>query len=275
VHAVRDAVEAFRNGQGESRQKWSPRALGIEFSGHLDESQGRVVFSPSLQWNDVDILSPLKSTLGLPVVIMNDVNALSLWEAMSPDRSPDFAVVLCGEGVGAAIVHDRQPLTGFSGGAGEVGHLTYPGSTVLCECKKVGCIETVASYGAIRRSAQMAGLPARLQHVAEIVDLAESDRPKKWQPEAIAILEEAANAVAFGVAALCNVTDPHLVIISSTAFSQSRTFQDALRTTVESTVFRTCRPQIEFFATSYRRVASGAAWAAIATWPRQTRRTNR
>ena len=52
-------------------------------------------------------------------------------------------------GIGAGILINGRLFQGDGGGAGEIGHVVVQENGTLCRCGKHGCLETVASAGAV------------------------------------------------------------------------------------------------------------------------------
>ena len=60
-----------------------------------------------------------------------------------------------GTGVGGGVVIDNRIVTGFSGAAGEIGHIKVKDNeTIPCGCGKYGCLEQYASATGIVRLAK-------------------------------------------------------------------------------------------------------------------------
>ena len=60
--------------------------VGVVVSGILDPEGGRLRFSPTLGWRDVDIRGPLQTLLNLPVVVENSCKACVLAQVWAVRR---------------------------------------------------------------------------------------------------------------------------------------------------------------------------------------------
>jgi predicted NBD/HSP70 family sugar kinase len=93
------------------------------------------------------------------VLVDNDVNMMALGEY---GQRPDVAHLLyvkVGTGIGCGIVSDGVLHRGSAGAAGDIGHIRVPGhEDVTCRCGNTGCVEAVASGGAIVATLREAGL---------------------------------------------------------------------------------------------------------------------
>lgn len=83
----------------------SVERVGVSLGGHTDD-HASVVLSRSLGWRDVPLGEMLTAELAMPVVIENDVTALTeARHLFSPDRDTErFALVTVGVGVGCGLV---------------------------------------------------------------------------------------------------------------------------------------------------------------------------
>ncbi|MBV6702020.1 ROK family protein [Kitasatospora aureofaciens] len=186
-----------------------PRAAGIVVPGLVDEATGTAVRAVNLGWHDVPIRDRLAEHLALPVAFGHDVRAGGLAEArLGAGRGSDSLLfVPVGTGIAAAVLTDGQLLTGALGAAGELGHLTVRPGGDRCACGGRGCLETVASAGAVaRRYGQATG---RRGVTAEEVHR----RAAEGEDEAARIWAEAVHALADGLAAATVLLDPERIVI--------------------------------------------------------------
>jgi len=123
--------------------------VGVVVSGMLDHDGGRLKYSPTLGWRDVDILEPLKKATKLPVVVENSVKACVLAQvwAVRGDAPVDGPVVFVNisDGVGVGIAVDGKLLRGSHNIAGEFGHVRLNLDGPRCSCGQTGCWEAYAS----------------------------------------------------------------------------------------------------------------------------------
>ncbi|GGM62868.1 hypothetical protein GCM10010489_37940 [Microbacterium saperdae] len=105
-------------------------------------------------WDGYPLVATLRERLEVPVILENDVNLRALGETRSrpPEQGP-VVYVKVGTGIGAGIVNaDGTILRGADGAAGDIGHLRVIDSDALCSCGGRGCLEAVASAGAVGRA---------------------------------------------------------------------------------------------------------------------------
>jgi predicted NBD/HSP70 family sugar kinase len=109
------------------------RGIGLCLPGPVDAAAGTVVESPLLPgWGGVPI------TLGfpdVPVLVDNDVNALTLAERTARQGVSDLLHVKVSTGIGAGIIAGGALQRGVHGAAGEIGHNPVAdGGGVVCRC---------------------------------------------------------------------------------------------------------------------------------------------
>ena len=135
--------------------------IGVGSPGPLDPNTGVIIDTPNLGWKDFPLADMLAAEFGVPVVVDNDVNVGTYGEWCFGDISDcrDVVGIFPGTGIGGGIIVDGKMVHGFSGAAGEVGHMTVALDGPYCGCGKRGCLEAVASRIAI--SKEIAALAAR------------------------------------------------------------------------------------------------------------------
>ena len=134
-----------------------PLAVGLAIAGTLDTRAGLLRCSPNFGVQDLALSAPLQAALGLPVSLINDVNAAALGEARARGCD-DLAAVLLGTGVGTGFVSGGHPVLGHRGMAGEGGHLIHDPAGEPCPAGCRGCFEAHLGGAALGRAAAAAGL---------------------------------------------------------------------------------------------------------------------
>ena len=136
--------------------------VGVAVPGLVDARAGVGRYSANLGWRDAQVAEVLCRELGLPVTVVHDIFAAAVAEHRygAGRGAEDVAVVVVGTGVAAAFIAAGQPVTGGAGQAGELGHVTVRPGGPMCVCGRQGCLEAVASAGAIaRRYGELSGQP--------------------------------------------------------------------------------------------------------------------
>lgn len=207
--------------------------IGVGLGGHVNGGTGVVIESPFLNWHNVPLQRLLADRMGLPVVIENDVNTLAVAEQWfgAGATFPTFALITIGAGVGCGLVLDGQLWRGVSGAAGEFGHMVVQADGPQCHCGKRGCLEAVVGDNAIAEAMSVAS-GRRVTRVAQVVSAAHAG-----DADARAVFTQAGIALGRAIAALLNLLNPPLVILSGEGITASDLFMDALRTELARDAF--------------------------------------
>jgi predicted NBD/HSP70 family sugar kinase len=144
---------------------------------------------------------------GAPVIIDNNTRLAALAEVTFGSSSvEDLLYVRLSDGVGGGLVVGGRLVTGSSGLAGELGHVTVDPQGLECRCGKKGCVETVASVPAILASCRDQGLAVEdLDDLAAAVD--------RSHPIADKVLRAAGSAVGRVLGAASMVLNPADIVI--------------------------------------------------------------
>jgi glucokinase len=131
-------------------------SVGVCLPGVFDPQAGTALLAnlPG-NWGSLDVHAELERALGRDVVVLNDGHAFGLAEShLGAGRGArDVLCVVCGTGVGGALVLDGRLHQGVGGRAGEIGHTTVAPDGPACSCGNHGCLELYAGARAIARAA--------------------------------------------------------------------------------------------------------------------------
>lgn len=157
----------------------------------------------------------LNDKLGLPVITDNDANVGALGEFLyGAGRGRESLVYLkTGSPLGAGVIIDGRIFRGRHGLAGEIGHLTINPNGPVCRCGNRGCLETIAGNPALLDEIReafsgyyMPDLPSSLETLVDRVR-AGAD------PAFNRVVEDAGRNLGLALANLCNLFDPHAVVL--------------------------------------------------------------
>lgn len=184
--------------------------VGVGLPGTVLEQGVGVVDSTQLRWNQVPLGATLRRALDLPVVVENNVNALSVAEKLFGQGRDcqDFLVVTIGNGVGAGVVAGGNILRGRAGGAGDMGHVPVIEDGPLCQCGNHGCLEAIVGQGALIAAGREAGVLGAADGIDELRAAADADDER-----ATRIYADAGRVFGRALAGVVNVLDPELVVI--------------------------------------------------------------
>ncbi|MER6919930.1 ROK family transcriptional regulator, partial [Streptomyces spiralis] len=129
---------------------------GIGVPGPVRFPEGVPVAPPIMPgWDGFPVREALSQELGCPVLVDNDVNLMALGEQQAGvARSVrDFLWVKVGTGIGCGIVVGGEVHRGFTGSAGDIGHIQVDPDGPPCACGNIGCLEAHFGGNALVRDA--------------------------------------------------------------------------------------------------------------------------
>jgi predicted NBD/HSP70 family sugar kinase len=261
VALVRSAVQAACASAGVPPELL--RAFVIGTPGVLDPRTGDPRLAVNLPaWHE-GVLAALRSDLGRPVTLENDVNLAAMAEQAVGAAAgvPDFVLVWLGVGLGLATVLGSRLHRGVGGAAGEIGYLPVPGEPLPEDLRHpaTGAFQRLVGAQAVLSLAESHGFAAP-SAAAAVAAAAAADRA--GDTAAGDFLCELAIRVATGVAAVSVVLDPGLVVLGGDV---GRAGGTALADRVASDVGRYCpaRPAVVPTAVDGWPVLRGAILAAV------------
>jgi glucokinase len=195
-------------------------AYGIAVPGLVRESDGKVLEATNLGLHDAPMHELASRRLSAPVTVLHDVRAAALAEGTlgAARGCSDYLLLTLGTGIGAAVVIGGRPYTGARGIGGELGHVSVDPRGPLCLCGGTGCLEAIASAGAVERRF---GQGVNAEQVA--------DRAASDEPAAARVWQEALDALALAIVNYATLLDPELVVIGGGLASAGPRLFDPLR----------------------------------------------
>ena len=202
-----------------------PAGVGVGVAGQVEKDTGKVIFAPNLDWRDVPLQAQLQRTIGLPVIVTNDVRAATWgeWLHGAGQGCDDLLCMFVGTGVGGGVVSGGRMLAGCNNTAGEVGHITVDMNGPPCTCGNRGCLEALAGGWAITRltresvKADPEGGKVLLEMggggIDEINVATVARAVRGGDPMARRLMDQAAEALIAGASTLINAFNPCRLIL--------------------------------------------------------------
>lgn len=194
--------------------------VGAGIAGFHDIPNGFIKFANNLGWRNVPVKQILEEKLGVPVKINNDANVAALGEAWGGAGRgiPNIVCYTLGTGVGGGIIINGKIYEGFSGMAGELGHMAIVPDleAINCTCGQKGCLETVSSATGIIRMAKDAverGDRTSLSLIEKITAKDVFDAGKAGDEVALRIINRAAYYLGRSMAAVAIVVNPQRFVV--------------------------------------------------------------
>ena len=184
-------------------------AVGVSLAGPVSPRSDDVHTSPFLGWSEVPLVALLEEATGLPVVVENDVRALTAAEHWfgAAAGCTDFVLVTIGAGVGCGVVVNDRLVDGINGGSGQVGHLPISDGGPMCERGHRGCARSYLASSSITR--QVSATLGRPVDYAQVLELAAAGEPVSGR-----VVAEACRALGTLIGMIASVTAPAKVILS-------------------------------------------------------------
>ncbi|MDM8161267.1 ROK family protein [Labilibaculum sp. K2S] len=120
-------------------------AVGISIPGLVDAENG--LTHTHLSFAEDGLRAYLNRKLGFPILLDNDARTMALGEKAF-GKARDKKNVLClnlSNGIGLGMILNGELHSGKNGFAGEFGHILIDPEGTLCNCGKIGCLETLTS----------------------------------------------------------------------------------------------------------------------------------
>jgi len=276
VELVRGTIERACASAGVEVTRLS--ALVIGSPGVVDPRTGDPRLAVNLPTWHEGALDALKDAWHKPVVIENDVNLAAMAERAdgAAASADDFVLVWLGVGLGLATILGGRLHRGTAGAAGEIGYLPVHGAPLHTDLRHPasGGFQSLAGGNVVRELAAGHGFtaPTPAEAVRAAVSAADRDPRGNGDPRdnredsadrAEAFLGELAHRVAVGVASVCVVLDPGLVVLGGEV---GRAGGTALADRVAAAVASIwpSRPRVVPTAVPGEPVLRGAMLAAVA-----------
>lgn len=276
-------TDSFINGLRETLKRamdqfgsFGPDAIGLACAGTVDAARRLVVTSPNLPLRRVPLAELLRDSVGIEVVLENDVNAALLAEATVGVATGLRHVVMLalGTGVGGALLLDGRLYRGVGGGAGELGHTVVSGGGELCHCGARGCLEMYTSGRALARFAEERarneaedpdGILARMSELNTLDGQSVGRLAARGYPGALGAARELALWLGRGLVSLVNAFNPEMIVVGGGVADMDEIVLGPAREYVRERAMAPNRDQVQVVRAALGNSA-GIVGAALAAW---------
>jgi len=206
----------------EKNKLHSIDSAGIGSAGQIDRKNGVITGAPNLDCYNLHIKDILQKRFNIPVFVGNDVETAAISEQKfgAGKGCDDFVCIFAGTGIGSAIVKNGKIITGATGTAGEIGHMTVDLNGKQCACGARGCLEAYASRPAIERRIENALKEGKKSCITEYMGpektITSSIIKKSIERNdelVIQCVTEASEYLSGGIASVINFINPELIIL--------------------------------------------------------------
>lgn len=210
-------------------------SIGLGIAGQVDRENGILISAPNLDCKDVNFKHIFEDKFHKPVLIGNDVEVATIGELLfgAGKNHNNFVCVFVGTGVGSGIVMNGKLYTGFSGTAGEIGHIIVSSGGRACGCGANGCLEAYASRTAIEQIIKGSIKKGRKSIITEYIKSDGVIRSKfikmafdEKDEVVLNCLTEAAEYLSSGLASVINFLNPEMIIMGGGLINAIDSFFD-------------------------------------------------
>ncbi len=251
--------------------------IGIGCPGPIDLDRGRILRTPNLGWDDVDVQHKLQKRFGFPVVVLNDVDAGIFGEyKFGAAKGSRCAIgIFPGTGVGGGCVYQGRILQGAGVSCMEIGHTRISSSSRASGYKLPGTVEAEASRLSIAAEAAKAAHRGDAPHLLKKVgtDLAEirsgalADAIENGDEAIKNLVQEAAESIGLAVVNIVHILAPDKIVLGGGLV-------EAMEELIVGTVRKTARHNVmsvykDRFDVVAAKLGDDAGVLGAAAWARQ------
>ena len=192
-------------------------------------------------WAGFDIREGLARRLGKPVSYLNDANAAALWGHYTifgaTSKETSISTII-GTGNGGGVIIEGEVVKGKNGFGGELGHVLLPYQSIsgtegirpLCNCGRVGDLESLCSLTGIERNILPFLLKKHPGHELEKMDIHQAAKlvrgmADKGDTLCKEVFRIQAHALGLFFDEMINTFDPDALIVGGGALETSKEFQ--------------------------------------------------
>lgn len=213
--------------------------IGIGIAGDTDNIKGILHFAPNIPWHNFKITELLTKETGLKSYACNDANmaAWGIYDYEFKRKYKNFMAITLGTGVGGGIILDGKLFQGFSGSAGEFGHIKidYSKEAFECGCGHKGCLEAYIGTKGLKRQMQEAAKKEPKSILAKL--LKEEDfsvkmlsvAASKGDKNALAIWQNFGRSLGRALSDVVLLLNPQAIALAGGVSKGSKYFMPALK----------------------------------------------
>ena len=202
---------------------YQPEGICISTAGMVDCEKGKITYAAPLipDYTGTEIKKTMEKRFSIPCEVENDVNCAGLAEYFAgASKGTKISVCLTvGTGIGGAIILDGKVFHGFSGSGCEIGYMHLPGG----EFQDLG-----ASSILVKKTAEYKKIPAESIDGKYVFENA-----KKGDEDCIRAIEEMTDVLGMGIANICYVLNPEVVVLGGGIMAQKEYLGEKIRKSLD------------------------------------------
>lgn len=222
--------------------------VGIGLPGPIT-NDGTVLQCVNLGWGTFNVEEKLSEMFrGIKVKAGNDANVAALgeaWQGGGKDYD-DIVMITLGTGVGGGVIINGKIITGYNGGAGEIGHMHVDDNeTDSCNCGRKGCLEQFTSATGVVRLAKRlmnnTDKETKMREFGENITAKDVfDLAKEGDAGANEVVETMGTYLGTAMSHIAVVVNPQAFIIGGGVSKAGHFLIDAIKDKYRETCFAAC-----------------------------------
>lgn len=222
--------------------------VGIGLPGPIT-NDGTVLQCVNLGWGTFNVEEKLSEMFrGIKVKAGNDANVAALgeaWQGGGKDYD-DIVMITLGTGVGGGVIINGKIITGYNGGAGEIGHMHVDDNeTDSCNCGRKGCLEQFTSATGVVRLAKRlmnnTDKETKMREFGENITAKDVfDLAKEGDAGAKEVVETMGTYLGTAMSHIAVVVNPQAFIIGGGVSKAGQFLIDAIKDKYRETCFAAC-----------------------------------
>lgn len=205
------------------KEEYKIEGICISTAGMVDCEKGEVIYASSLipNYTGTKIKSIVEERFNIKCEVENDVNCAALAEHFA-GGAKGSNISLCltiGTGIGGAIIINNEVYHGAFGSGGEVGYMNMMGSTFQ---------ELGASSILVKKVAKMKNVNEKNINGKYVFE-----RAKEGDIYCEKAIEELVDVLGKGIANICYIINPEVVVLGGGIMSQKEYLYDKIRNSMD------------------------------------------
>ena len=210
IQSVINIIESYLN-------VMTVEGICVSTAGIVDPVAGKIIHANENipNYTGINIKEIIENRFSIPCIVENDVACAGLAEISTEENVVSGICLTIGTGIGCSVIVDNKVFHGASYSAGEVGYMNILG----------GQLEELASTSALVKSiAKIKGDEPDLWNGLRIFEEA-----KKGDKDCIQEIDKLCHVLGCGIANICYVLNPEIVIIGGGIAEQGDYLYDLIR----------------------------------------------
>ncbi|MBZ0313131.1 ROK family protein [Clostridium butyricum] len=234
----KNILEKVINIVSEYKKEYTLSGICISTAGMVDCEKGEIIHASDLipNYTGTQIKKTLEDIFSIPCEVENDVNCAGLAEYFS-GSAKGTSISLCltiGTGIGGSIIINDRVFHGFSGSACEVGYMNMFKS----KFEDLGATSILVKKVAKLKNCSENDIDGKL-----IFEMAKNN-----DEDCIKAIDEMVDILGMGIANICYVINPEVVVLGGGIMAQKDYLYDKIRLSLDKYLIPTIssKTKLEF-----------------------------